>query len=264
MTLHLNKFIQSCHERLLQDRGDETKTAIDYLKHRHVKKSSVIEHKIGYCGYRDKIPSAVAYYGKDPDNLKDKERGYYYFIRGKIIVPVYSEFGDTVGFATRSPTTEPGNTWWNLPKPFKKSHHLFLLEKSRQEIFNSKKVYLVEGYMDAIILFQQGIKNVNAIMGTVLSTRKIGLISRYCNNVCFCLDSDKNQAGQKATYKSIASLKDFGFCNSISVIENMPIGKDPDEYVIENGVDKFLSLERKLTQNEIEEICKRVKMGRER
>jgi DNA primase catalytic core len=264
MISQLDKFIQSCHERLLKDRSDETKVAIDYLKHRHVKKSSVVEHKIGYCGYRDKIPADVAYYGKDPDNLKDKERGYYYFIRGKIIVPVYSEFGQLVGLATRRPVTEPGNTWWNLPKPFKKSHHLFLLNKSRKVIFDSKKIYLVEGYMDAIILFQEGLKNVNAIMGTMLSTRKIGLISRYCNNVCFCLDVDKNEAGQKATDKAIAALKDFGFCNSISVIENMPIGKDPDEYVMENGLNKFLSLERKLTVNEIEEIYQKVKKERER
>ena len=113
--------------------------------------------------------------------------------------------------------------------------------------------------MDAITLYQHGIKNVCALMGTRLSLRQIGLIARYCNNICMCLDSDNNQAGQKATKKNIEnilSLEKLRFCDKISIIDGIPLGTDPDEFICKNGKDAFLSLEKEITQEDIEEIIK--------
>jgi len=254
---HLVQFIQECHQNLLDCNTEETDKARIYLKKRHLTLESVKEHKIGYCHRGQNIPDEIKFYGKKEDDEKTKS-GYAYFINGRVIVPVYSESGHAVGFATRKPSFEAGNTWWNLPKPFHKGNHLFLLNKARQAIFNLNKVIIVEGYMDALLLYQEGIKNVVAIMGTNLSHRKIGLIARYCDNICLCLDVDANMSGQVGQEKAIYALKEHDFYNSISMIKGLPEGEDPDVYVAKHGIEELLSKEQQLTSKEIDGIWKQV------
>jgi len=255
---HLVQFIQECHDNLLASDNKEVEAAQEYLQKRHLKPETIHLHQIGYCCKKQILPDEIKYYGKDGDC--SSEKGYGYFINGRVIVPVYSEFGIAVGFATRKPSFEEGNTWWNLPKPFKKGEHLFLLDKTRKEIFAGNKVTLVEGYMDAIILHQEGLKAVVAIMGTNLSSRKIGLIARYCDNICLCLDVDANMSGQKGQDKAVYVLKEFDFYDSISVVESLPVGEDPDIFVAKKGIKALLSNERKLSPKEINKIWKSVKV----
>lgn len=252
----LDQFIAECHDRLLNDDSSDSEIARQYLLNRHVSKDSIIKNRIGYCSPDAIISSGIKHYGRD--EFTNGDNGYSYFIRDRLVVPVYSEFGESVGLATRKPSSDPGNTWWNLPKPFHKGNHLFLLNECRKEIFIKNKIYLVEGYFDGILLLQEGLATVASLMGTVFSSRKVGLIARYCNNVCLCLDADANQSGQKAQDKAIFTLKEFGFCQSISVIE-LPVGEDPDVYVIKNGLSKFLEQERQLKSSEISTICKKVR-----
>lgn len=253
--MSLLDFISECHNELVQSKNQESSLALEYLTKRNLLNSSILLNKIGYCSREKNIPDYVRFYGQDSleENKKwDASR----FIKGRIIVPIYSEFGKLVGFATRTPSSLPGNTWWNIS--FKKSHHIFMMNMCRKEVFKQNKIYLVEGYMDALILFQQGLKNIGCIMGTSLMTRKIALIARYCNNVCLCFDVDKNESGQKAQNTSIAALKKFDFCEKISVIDGLPIGEDPDTFVIHNGLESFLAKEHILKPAEIKKICKNV------
>ena len=118
---------------------------------------------------------------------------------------------------------------------------------------------IVEGYVDAILLYQNGLSNVVGLMGTVLTPRKIGLIARYCNNICLCMDVDKNKSGQNAQEKSVYILNEFGFCESLFVIDNLPVGVDPADYISNHTMEDFLSGERKLEEKEIHKICKSVR-----
>jgi len=255
---YLNQFIKKCHNNLRDNCGHEFDVARKYLDGRNISSKSINFNCIGYCPYDEQIPDEILFYGKNISELDDKSNGFSYFIKGKIIIPIYAEFGRIVGFATRKPSSDAGNTWWNLSKPFYKGHHLFMLDKNRKNIFNSNKIYLVEGYIDAIILNQFGLKGVVGLMGTSLSPRKIGLIARYCNNVCLCLDVDKNMAGQDAQDEAIYSLKKFDFCENISIIEGLPVGEDPDVFVAKNGLDKFLKMEKILSDTEVNRIYKKV------
>lgn len=254
----LKEFITKCHNNLVDENSEkEVVIAKEYLHSRKLLEKSVIYGNIGYCKGNETLPDAIRSFGKE----FRKDEDYWdlsYFIKGRIIIPVYSEFNTAVGLATRKPTHESGNTWWNLPLPFKKGNHLFLLNVAKRAMFERNKVYVVEGYMDALILRQYGLENVVGLMGTALSLRKIGLISRYCNNVCLCLDSDANQAGQKATETAIFNLKKFDFCENISVIRGLPEGEDPDEYVVRNGLDALLQNEVILENSEIEKVCRKV------
>jgi len=254
---HLVQFIQECHQNLLNDSTDETDKARIYLKKRHLTLETIKQHNIGYCPRGQNIPDAIKYYGKKEDDEKTKS-GYTYFINGRVIVPVYSEFGHAVGFATRKPTFEAGNTWWNLPKPFKKGQHLYLLNKARKAMFDKNKVVIVEGYVDALQLYQAGLHEVVALMGTKLTPRTIGLIARYCDNICLCLDADANMSGQVGMEKAIYSLKEHDFYDSISVISGLPIGEDPDIYVAKHGIKELLCKEKELTSKEIGTIWKKI------
>ena len=248
---HLDQFIGRCHNNILSNNA-EAEQARDYLVNtRGLTLETIKKHNIGYCYSYEKIPKEICHYGREPEG-----KGFSYFIKGRVIVPVYSEFGESIAFATRKPTTESGNTWWNCP--YKKGNHLFLLDKARKAMFNTNKVYLVEGYIDALVLSQEGLPNVVGLMGVTVSPRKLGLIIRYCNNVCLCMDVDKNMAGQKAQDKAIGVLQKFDFCESISILDNMPVGQDPDDFVLEKGLGDFLSKERILTTIELAAIQKEV------
>jgi len=257
---YLNQFVRQCHSNMIRAGGPEIRAAISYLHKRHIKESTIKTNLIGYCSNNQPIPDEICFYGKDKSSFDGKGSGYAYFIKGKIIVPIYSEFGRLEGFATRKPSFEPNNTWWNISKPFHKGNHLFLLDSARKFIYEKNKIYIVEGYMDALYLAQEGLDNVVSLMGTQLTARKVALIARYCNNICVCLDVDENQAGQKAQDKAIYTLKKFDFHESISVIDNIPVGEDPDEFVAKNGLGKFLSMERHLTEGEISGIYNKVRM----
>jgi len=257
----LSTFVKECHSQLITGKDRESEIARRYLLHdRKLLEESLKCHTIGYCRNDFKIPDPIRFYGtihKEEDERWNISRK----IRGRIIVPIFSEFGEVVAFATRVPTTEPGNPWWNLPTPFKKGNHLFMLDKARRFIFKENKIYVVEGYIDAFILFQHGIRNVVAIMGTAYTLRKVGLTARYCNNVCLCFDTDANDSGDKAKRLSTVILQKYNFCDEISVIDSLPVKEDPASFVSQHGVEKFLEMERVLDDIEIQKIYAEVIMG---
>jgi DNA primase len=252
----LDTFIKESHLNLIHNKPKE---ALEYLESRGISEESIVEHSIGYCTSRDDIPYDIKHFGKD-ETTPIYSGGCSYVIEGRLILPIYSEFEEAVGLATRKPSHEKGNTWWNLPHPFKKGNHLFLMNKARQNIFKENKAYIVEGYIDAIIAYQHGISNVVALMGTALTQRKIGLLIRYCNNICLSLDIDENESGQIATDRVIYILNEFGFCEDLSMIEGMPVGEDPAQFILNKSVKDFISMEKVLTLKEISQICHRHKV----
>ena len=254
----LNSFIEQCHTNLLIRSEGEVGGAVSYLDSRKVSLETMTEHNIGYCFKKQDIPKEIQFFGRKEDPEYGKGYGLSHAIRGRIIVPVYEEFNNIVGFATREPSFDKGKAWWNLPKPFYKGNHLFLLNKARKAIFDANKVYLVEGYMDALLLYQNGIHNVCGLMGTALTQRKISLIMRYCNNVCLCMDCDENEAGQAAQEKAIYILNEFGFCENISIISTLTEGVDPAKFLEEHTAKELLEGETILSEKKIAAICRKV------
>ena len=239
--MEVNAYIQE-YSNLLFSNEQESVSALNYLKNNRGLTEDIIRFfEIGYCSEKSEVPGAT------------KEEKYLNRIfNGKIVVPIKSDCNDFLAFAVRSPSpNEKG--WWN--QPFEKNNNLFMLNKSREDVINSSKIYVFEGYFDSITLYQYGVKNVCSLMGTTLGYRKIGILARYCDKMCLCYDMDKKnentqvEAGQLARAKAISQLYQYGWKN-ISAI-SLPIGTDPDEYVIKNGKNAFIALERTLTQKDI-------------
>lgn len=258
--LILDSFVKNCNSVLIGKDNDDISNVMDYLQFRGLTEESVKLYNIGYCPVDMAIPDEISHFGSEFREFEvgEDRRDLSFFLSGRLIIPVYDEFDECVGLATRKPTFKKGETWWNLPTPFYKGKHLYLLNKARRSMIEKNKVYLVEGYMDALYLRQEKLQNTCGIMGTALTLRKIGLLSRYCSNICICFDVDKNNAGQEAAHKAICQLHRLNFCDSISIINTLPVGVDPDEYVRKNGLDSFLAHEKILNDNDIREICEEV------
>ena len=242
-------FSKQCQDSLFESSSD-SKKALKYLvEERGLLTEFIRQFGIGFCHLNQKVPWEETWWSK-----KREERQHYEnkTLKGRITVPIRSEFGGIVGFGARLPSKEDKG-WWNTK--FDKYNHMFLFDSARKHMFSQNKGYLVEGYMDGLILKQEGLLNACGLMGTALGYRRIGLIKRYCNDICLCFDSDANDAGQRARDRSIYEVSTFDF-GHISIID-LPIGKDPDEFVLENGLDEFIELERDLTKKEIKQAKER-------
>jgi DNA primase len=175
---------------------------------------------------------------------------YSQHLQNKIIVPIKDDCGRLVSFATRG--IGKGERWWNTP--FKKGNYLFGLNASRSACFHKNKMILMEGYFDVIVSFQQGVQWVGSPMGTRFSVVQAGLAYRYCDRLCVCFDSDFSGdngapgAGQRATAR-ILDDENIHPLFEVTMIK-LPLGVDPDEYVLANGAATFLALEQETKETE--------------
>ena len=115
---------------------------------------------------------------------------------------------------------------------YSKGRNLFGLNIAKKG--NLDKIVIVEGYMDAISLYQRGITNVVASLGTALTEAQGRLLRKYAGQVIISYDSDS--AGQAATMRGLEILKNLGCDVRILQMEG---AKDPDEYVIKFGSGGF-------------------------
>ncbi|HBC96031.1 MAG TPA: DNA primase [Clostridium sp.] len=169
--------------------------------------------------------------------IKSQKGNYYDRFRNRIIFPVFNSRGKVIGFGGRVlDNSKP--KYLNSPETslFKKGTNLYGLNFALKGNF-SRVLIIVEGYMDCISLHQCGITNVVASLGTALTVNQARLMARYADKVIISYDADT--AGQMATVRGMDILKKVGM--EVEVLQ-IPDGKDPDEFVRDNGREGFLKL----------------------
>ncbi|RKD27629.1 DNA primase [Caminicella sporogenes DSM 14501] len=167
---------------------------------------------------------------------REKSSGYYDRFRNRVIFPIISTTKKILGFGGRV-LDDSIPKYLNSPESliFNKRNILYGLNLARSELGKERKLILVEGYMDVIALYQYGIKNVIATLGTALTANHGELLKRYCDEVIIAYDSDT--AGESATIRGLDVLNEVG-CK-VKVIK-LDRNMDPDEYIRKNGKDSFL------------------------
>jgi DNA primase len=237
--MNMAAFIEQCRQQLW-DGSLESQAAVDYLlRERRLRLETIRNFGIGFCRKGQELPDG------------ESHRNALLFEK-KLVVPINDEFGVPVAIAARSPSAAKENKgWYNSSREtgFTKEHHLFMLGTSRRDVFQQNKAYLFEGYFDGIVVYQAGLKNTCVPMGTALSLRGIGLLRRYCSEVCICFDADKNEAGQYGQAKSVLEMSRAGF--KMSCIE-LPLGMDPDVYVSFYGLEKLRQIEQPVTPDKLQ------------
>ncbi len=234
----LNDAAEHYHENIYKK---EAKPAQDYIKSRGFTRHELEDFKIGYSldwnemiryllnkGYKkeDILSSGVA---------QSKEEGKLYDAMGeRLVFPIYNSFSECIGFSARVLVKTDFAKYKNTPETvvFKKSKVVFgihLLKKLKQEK-GLNQIILVEGQIDVITMHRYGFKNTVAFLGTALTSEHARELRKFADEVIVCFDGD--EAGQKATLRSIDILKEAGFRVRIAVLEK---GKDPDETLKEEG-----------------------------
>lgn len=157
----------------------------------------------------------------------------------RIMFPLFDVANNVVGFSGRIYNNSSNSKYINTKETpiFKKGELLYNYYNAKESVRLLKKVILVEGFMDVIRLYSIGITNVVALMGTSLTKEQINLLKRLSLNICLCLDGDS--AGRKAMSVNGALLEENNF--NVSVIE-LPDNLDPDEYILKNKKDSYISL----------------------
>lgn len=222
----------------------------DYLHGRGFNDKTVEEWRLGYApdswdsllvflkskGYKDTDIERVGLIIKS--DLRAGINKYHDRFRNRLMFPIFDVNGRVVAFSGRlmseiiHPKTEREGSGKYINSPesvlFNKSRILYGLDRAKTEIRKENKAILVEGQMDMLLSWQDGIKNVIAASGTALTEDHLTILRRLTENLVLAFDMD--DAGFKATKRGIDLAQSNGF--NISVLE-LEAGKDPADFVKE-------------------------------
>lgn len=165
---------------------------------------------------------------------------YYDTFRARLIFPVRDTAGKIVAFGGRRLVEESSAAKYlnSAETPiFHKSHALYGLFEAREAIRKAKRAYVVEGYMDVVMLAQYGVENAVASMGTAMTESQLQTLLRFTDCVIFVFDGDA--AGQKAARKAAETILPLVRANHDIRILTLPDGQDPDDFVRTQGREAF-------------------------
>ena len=220
--------------------------ALTYMFKRGLDAKTLTQFGIGFADEKwDSLYNYLISEGADVDMLmemglvsKSSKGTYFDKFRNRVMFPIINTRGKVIGFGGR--VLDDGTPkYLNSPESsiFLKKMNLFGLNLTRQDINKKDCAILVEGYMDVISLYQAGVRNVSASLGTALTEQQAAMLKRYTKNVILCYDSDS--AGRAAALRGMDILRAAG-CN-VKVM-HVTDGKDPDEFVKKNGAEAFYAL----------------------
>ncbi len=173
--------------------------------------------------------------------ISQNEKGSVYDrFRGRVMFPIIDVRGNVIGFGGRILDDSPRADGFKPPKylnsaqtpVFDKGRNLFSLNLAKNA--PGRELILVEGYMDVISVYQAGVKNIVATLGTALTEQQVRLLNRYSDEILICYDSD--EAGVKAALRAIDLIGSVGGRSRVIRLRG---AKDPDEYIKANGVEAF-------------------------
>lgn len=238
----------------------DSQIALDYIQKRQLDDETVKAFGIGYSkdwtGVIDAL-RAKGYTVKEMQEsglIESKNGRYFDCYAGRLMFPILNSYGSVVGFSGRVLEDKgwakyKNTAQTNLGFKFtaKESSDFFDKSKCLYGIYQIKKlrqtqplteIILVEGQMDVISLYRNGVRNAVASLGTAFTEQHIRELKRYCNKIVLCFDGD--DAGVKATLRTIDVLLTDPEIEIYAV--HLPDKTDPDEYVLKYGKDAFYEI----------------------
>ncbi len=226
----------------------EGKAVIDYFVERGLSVKTIKRFGLGYApdswdslykhlrglGYTDDL-----IFQADLISMRKNSKGYYDRFRDRAMFPIIDLRGNVIAFGGRRLKNDDKSVAKYINSSdtpvYKKSTVLYAFNYAKSS--KRKGLILAEGYMDVIALHQAGFDNAVAACGTAFTQEQARLISRYTDEVIVTLDAD--EAGQKATNKTIEILKSTGINIRVLRIDG---AKDPDEFIKKFGAERFQAL----------------------
>lgn len=245
--------------------GPKGKEAREYLASRGLSQATITNFGLGYSIDKYDLPKFLKEKGYTYEEMSEAKVAYkaanapaYDPQAGRFITPIINSTKNVVAFGGRIITKPKDDVakYYNSSESFifHKSNELFG-QHIVKTLRNINDVILVEGYMDVISLYQAGIQNAVASMGTALTEEQARLIKRYAQKVYYMYDGDA--AGQKGMLRGVDILKAAGLDVRVVVLED---NMDPDEYIKKFGdkamKDKIYSTAIPMYEYKINNVAK--------
>ncbi len=225
------------HENLYKP---ASKTAQEYIKKRKLDNRTLKAFLIGYAGNFNELYLLLKQKGYTEEEMlasslvkRTENGGYMDSFRKRLMFPIQDVRERVIAFGGRV-LDDSKPKYINSPENivYSKGKNLFGLNVAKKH--DTRKIIIVEGYMDAISLYQRGITNVVASLGTAMTEAQGRLLRRYSEQVILGYDADG--AGQAAILRGMEILQNLGCDIRVLQIEG---AKDPDEYVLKYGPERF-------------------------
>jgi DNA primase len=220
----------------------EGREALAYAQGRALSEETIARFRLGYAPTGNALKAALVRDGWDESTLAeagligvpDDGRSSYDILRGRLTFPITDKRGRVIAFGGRS-LGDGQPKYLNSPDTpvFHKGHVLYGLAQARAAAFESGRVVVVEGYMDAIAMSQAGLAEVVAPLGTALTEGHLAELWRLADEPILCFDGDAagQRAARRAAERALPELKPGKSLRFALVVG----GKDPDEVLRERG-----------------------------
>ena len=223
---------------------------LKYLTDRGLSKNTIQNFKIGFCEDSNKIKEKL--YSNNFTSEELVKSGMYYKkdqsdelvsrFRNRIIFPILNYYNQYIGCGGRSVLENALAKYINSPETdfFKKGFNLYNLNNAKKESSNTEKLILVEGYMDVVSLYNRGVKNVAATLGTAITTSQINLAWKNFDKIILCFDGD--QSGLNASYRAAERVLKILKPGKDIFFTKIPNSQDPDDFINQFGQSGFNTL----------------------
>ena len=242
LIIQLNTWAMEWWQQQLESSA-EGRIAREYLRERELSEETQKTFHLGYAPDSwEALSTFLRHKGATQDHIdrsglvvKKEEGGSYDRFRGRLMFPVLDVQGRPIAFGGRTLKGEDAK-YINSPETtaYVKGRNLFGLNFTRDEIRRQGFAILVEGFLDLIVPYQFGVRNVAASLGTALTPEQVKLLSRFARKVVVNYDGDR--AGIQAAKKSIEILLAEDLEVKVLVL---PDNADPDEYIRKFGVTEY-------------------------
>jgi DNA primase len=241
--IELNSWAMEWWQQQLES-SNEGRIARDYLKEREISEETQKTFRLGYAPDSwDALSNFLRNKGATQEHIdrsglvakKDDSNRSYDRFRGRLMVPVLDVQGRPIAFGGRTLKGEDAK-YINSPETaaYVKGRNLFGLNLTRDEIRRQGFAILVEGFLDLIVPYQFGVRNVVASLGTALTPDQVKLLSRFARKVVVNYDGDR--PGVQAAKKAIEILLAEDLEVKVLVL---PDNADPDEFIRKFGVTEY-------------------------
>ena len=242
--IQLNKWALEWWQQHLEQGGSESQIARKYLELRELTDETRKTFRLGYSPDSwDALMSHLKQKGATPLQIersglvvKNDEGRVYDRFRGRLMFPVFDVQGRPIAFGGRALKADDNAKYINSPETaaYVKGRNLFGLNLTRDEIRRAEYAILVEGFLDLIVPYQFGVKNIVASLGTALTPEQVKLLARFARKVVVNYDGDRAgvQAAKRATEILLAEELE------VKVLV-LPDNSDPDEFIRKSGLLEY-------------------------
>ncbi len=237
--------INEAAAQFFRDQLKQAPGAVEYLKQRAVSGETARRFGIGYAppgwtNLLDKLGEPKLLEQAGLAIRREDGSGHYDRFRERLMFPIRDTRGRVIGFGGRT-LGEDKPKYLNSPENalFHKGRNLYGLYELRQAVKDIRRLLVVEGYMDTLMLAQHGVDYVVATLGTATTEEHLQTLYRLTPEIVFCFDGDRagRDAAWRALERAIPTLRDA--CELRFLF--LPEAEDPDSLIQKEGKAAFLA-----------------------